>query len=84
MISRDIIYRVIDSERNYQDLKWGNPEHDKNESVGNFLIYIERYLNHAKNAYIDANHEIEALARVRQIAALAVACMEQHGAPHRI
>lgn len=77
------VYEAIDSEREYQDQKWGNPRHDEQESMGNFLIYIERYLNRAKAGFYDHNATVDVLNDVRKIAALAVAAMEQFGAPKR-
>lgn len=77
------VYEAIDSEREYQDEKWGNPRHDEQESMGNFLIYIERYLNRAKAGFYDHNATVDVLNDVRKIAALAVAAMEQFGAPKR-
>ena len=82
MAKREEVLEAVEGEREYQDERWG-AEHDKQESIGNFLIYIERYLSKAKDAYIDANHAEPALHEVRKIAALAVACMEVHGAPRR-
>lgn len=83
MAKREEALEAVEAEREYQDQRWGGSVHDANESVGNFLIYIERYLDKAKNAYVDANHSEPALHEVRKIAALAVACMEVHGAPKR-
>jgi hypothetical protein len=77
------VYEAIDREREYQDARWGGVPHDARESVGNFLIYMERYLQKAKDAYVDASHSTEALREIRKVAALAVACMEVHGAPRR-
>lgn len=81
-VSREDVYESVSSEREYQVRKWG-VDHDENESVGNFLIYLERHLQLAKDAYIDSMYESQALEHVRKVAALAVACMEQHGAPRR-
>jgi hypothetical protein len=60
-----------------------DPRHDEQESMGNFLIYIERYLNRAKAGFYDHNATVDVLNDIRKIAALAVAAMEQFGAPKR-
>jgi hypothetical protein len=83
MTLRSEVYNTIDDERDYQDAKWGGPPHDQSETVGNFLIYLERYLVKAKDAYVDAGHSTQALHEIRKIAALAVCCMEVHWAPTR-
>lgn len=80
MIPRSEAYAAIDTERSYQDVKWG-PLFDDNEwSVGDWLIFIERYVDEAKNSIGNDN---AALDSVRKVAGLAVACMEHHGAPKR-
>lgn len=78
---RKRVYQAIDGEREYQDNRWG-PEHDEKESLGNFLLYIEKYLFRAK-ANFSCTNEISTLHEVRKIAALAVAAMERFGAPQR-
>lgn len=82
MARRDEAMDAIVGEREYQEKRWGS-DHDEHESVGNFLIYIERYLAKAKDAYVDVAATEAALHEVRKIGALALACMERHGAPKR-
>jgi hypothetical protein len=92
-ISRQQVYGIIDSERNYQDSRWGATlsgdrapaagQSGGDRSVDEFILYIAGYTNDAVH---NASHFAKAedkLAIVRKIAGLCVACMEQHGAPTR-
>jgi len=80
MPSRKEVYVAIDSERDYQDNKWRNAYDDSEWSAGDWLIFIERYLNKAKDTLGD---EDATLDNIRKIAGLAVAAMEYKGAPMR-
>ncbi len=92
-MNRDLVYKIIDSERDYQDSRWGNtlsgnrtPGPDQNggdRSVDEFVTYIVGY---ADDLLREASHFADTekkLAVIRKIAGLCVACMEQHGAPYR-
>jgi hypothetical protein len=84
MTKRSIVYEAIDGERDYQDERWGGSGTHGVHSVTEFLTYIQDYTNealHIESREEDANQK--ALHIVRKIAALGVACMEQHGAPNR-
>lgn len=78
------VVQAIGSERDYQNKRWAGHSHTSTE----YLVYIEHYLNIAKQKAStldfteDVNHDAM-LSDVRKIAALAVACMEEHGAPQR-
>lgn len=73
---RKEVYTIIDSERDYQD---NQPKHsieqDKNHSVGDWLWFIQKYVNYASDEVnnLDTDASLEG---VRKIAALCVACME--------
>ena len=88
MIERKEVYEAIDSERDYQDEIWGNSlsggrPGNGERTVDEFALYIAGYTNDlVQNASHFAPSE-EKLNIVRKIAGLAVACMEQHGAPKR-
>lgn len=81
-------FKAINSERDYQDKKWNTsttPTGGKH-TVTEFLVYVEYYLDHAKQLVTllaDPKASKDALHDVRKIAGLAVACMEQNGAPLR-
>ena len=83
------IFNIIESERKYQDSKWGHTLSDDrpgdgSRSVDEFALYISGYaavLVHAASTTGTPNSKLEV---VRKIAALCVACMEQHGCPQRM
>lgn len=87
--TREEVYRAIDTERTYQDSKWGNTlsgnrPGDGSRTTDEFALYILGYSHKLlDNASTFANTE-DKLEIVRKIAGLCVACMEQHGAPKRI
>jgi Ni,Fe-hydrogenase I small subunit len=72
--SRKLIYDAIDRERNYQAEK-----HLEEElSVGEFILIIEDELREAKEEWNKSGNK-RALEEILQIAATAVAAIEQHG-----
>lgn len=76
------IYNTIDSEREYQDKKWGGESHDQQHRVADWLLFIEIQLNEAKqNLYTSGNEA--GLNNIKKIAALCVACMEKYGSLKR-
>ena len=82
-MERENVYKRIDQERDYQDIKWKNNDvPDDEKSIAEWLNYIEFHLGKAKNEIYYLKHQ-EALAEVRKIAALAVKCMEIHGCSER-
>ena len=93
MSTRKEVYAAIDSERAYQDKLWGHTlsgDHLTSEmqpggtrTVDEFSLYIIGYAN---DLLVNTSHYVEEEAKldiIRKISALGVACMEQHGAPHR-
>lgn len=80
--ARSDAYCAIDSEREYQDRKWGGPSHDETHSAGDFVAYIQRAARKALD-HDSKGDEDAVLHEVRQIAALAVACMESQGVRYR-
>jgi hypothetical protein len=81
-MKRKEVYKLIDGERAYQDSRWARPDTDKETTVASWIIYIEKKLDEAKDKiyWLDNN---AALERIRQIAALAVVCMENNDTPPR-
>jgi len=86
-LDRRDVYKRIDGERDYQDLRWNSnlregdvPDEDK--PVSEWLNYIEFHLLKAKNANYHLNKDAS-LAELRKVAALAVRAMEIHGCPAR-
>lgn len=86
--SRDEVYDVLDGERAYQETRW-NADTTENEGrhvVAEWVLYMEHYLNLAKQALStqpEPSAQLQALHIVRKVTALGVACMEQNGAPQR-
>jgi hypothetical protein len=78
--SRDEVYTAIDTERNYQEERWPFHKHSATE----FLVFINHYVSKAMACASTENHNDNVLDGLRKIAALAVAAMEEHGAPPRI
>lgn len=74
------VYEAINTERAYQDKKWGAAGVS---SIDEFSLYIAGY---TADLVKETSHNLtgtEALNIIRKIAALGVACMEHHGAPKR-
>lgn len=88
MTTRTTVFAAIDSERAYQK-KWEDPsmtDSGGKHSVTEFLVYIRDYTEealHFLSREPDPICEPKALHSLRKIAALAVAAMEQWGAPLR-
>lgn len=79
-MKRKKIYKAIDSERDYQDLKWNDPKESK--LPAEFLIDIEIHLNKAKKHNYDIDYD-GVMDELRKIAALAVKCGEIYGIDKR-
>lgn len=85
---RKEVYEAIDSERAYQASKWNQHTTTSGgfHSPVEWLVYMRDYVEEAlrfatRNADPVANHF--AMENIRKIGALAVAAMEEHGAPTR-
>lgn len=91
LASRDIVYAVIDGERQYQDDQQGNAKAHENRiggpekpmDTGSFLLCMEKCLADAREAWYKPDGGTTCLPFVRKVAALAVATMEHYGAPPR-
>jgi hypothetical protein len=87
-MEREHVYKRIDAERKYQDLRWNSGQRagdtpDEEKPVAEWLNYIEYHLSKAKDCNYHLNKE-DALEELRKVAALAVRAMEIHGCPERI
>ena len=88
MTARHDVYYALDSERTYQETRWNSQTTTSGglHSLEEWVVYIDNYLQEAK-AHLTRNEkkigDPLALATIRKITAMGVACMEQHGAPHR-
>ena len=87
-MERTYVYKCIDTERQYQDLRWSprrenNETPDESKPPAEWINYIEFHIAKAKREIYLLNEE-EALAHIRKVAALAVRCLEIHGCPERV
>lgn len=87
-VARSEVYAAIDSERDFQD-KFVIPERGyyPTHTLGEFVLMLNQYAAQAMQKWThhkdSALGDEESLHEVRKVAALAVRCMEQHGAPKR-
>lgn len=88
MPSRREVYATIDTERAYQDKKW-NPKTTTSggqHSFEEWFTYIDDYVSEAQHILSRETKKVadEKSAHImRKVAAMAVAAMEQLGAPPR-
>jgi hypothetical protein len=86
--TREEVYAAIDTEREYQMDVWpeGNlPNADNPLNIGECILLLDEYVSKARLAWTQEHKpETEALDIMRKCAGIAVNCMEQHGAPHRV
>lgn len=76
-MTRAEVFALLEEERQHQDKKWGSVT-DHPHDVGGWLTLIRVYLTRAEAAWATSRGDAGALAEVRKLAALAVACLEQH------
>ena len=81
MATRGEVYEALDSEREYQIRKWGDLD-DRN-AIGDFLIYMERELQKARDSYYSPDEPRGVLDGIRKVTAIGVATLEKYGAPKR-
>ena len=87
-MSRKVVYKAIDSERNYQDSRWNEETTSSGgqHSPEEWFMYIEDYVNEAKHILSRKNvNEAypKAMDIMRKVAGMAVAAMEQNGTNNR-
>lgn len=76
--AKQMAFDAIVAERHYQDRKWGTIQEHPLE-VSAWLIVMRKLLNDAEAAWCWQRGDVGALDEIRKVAAVAVACMEQHG-----
>lgn len=81
-MSRKFVYELIDKERRYQQIKWGEL-HDDDHRIADYLVILKVLLDDANLAIGRGTDDQAALAAIRKIAAVSVACMERFDAPSR-
>ena len=81
-MNKESVYESIDSERAYQDRKWGGVLKHPHE-VGGWLTIMRTLLADAEFAWAGNDGDYSALVEIRKLLAVGVACAEQHGLPAR-
>ena len=79
---RGRVYEAIDSERYFQDRKWGTIAEHPHE-VGGWLTIMRQLLRDADAAWAKSSTDHTALEEIRKVVAVGVACLEQHGVQTR-
>ena len=82
-MTREEVYNIINKERDYQDSLWGGRPHDEFKSVGDFIVYMDRYMTQVKEEYTTKAGNTAALDQLRKVVALGIACFEYNGVPPR-
>jgi hypothetical protein len=83
---RVLAYAAIDGERAYQEQRWNREPGAPVHTVAEWLVYLQCYVQQGMSQVtFSADPEASELAlhTIRKIAAMGVACMEEHGAPKR-
>lgn len=81
-MQREKVYEAIDSERQYQDKKWGTVDQHPHE-VGGYLTLMRKLLTDAEVAWASNDGDYRAMIEIRKVLAVGVACAEQHSMPSR-
>ena len=87
-MERQEVYKLIDGERTYQDMRWNETTTSSGgkHSPEEWFMYIEDYIHEAKHELSRLPNAIavpRAMSIMRKVGAMAVAAMEQNGAPPR-
>lgn len=80
--TRDTVYSAIDGERDYQDQHTLHEPTDPGFTTGDYITMMQHYVNQLPAAWAlnPGAAPPEVLHNMRKIAAIAVQCMEFHGA----
>jgi hypothetical protein len=78
-IKQEVI-NSIESERNYQELRWPGHHH----TTAEWLLIMQKCLDDAQRKWVTGHGDDQALHEIRQVVAVGVAAMEQCGAPPRL
>ena len=80
VMKREDVYKLIDGEREYQKKRHEKhivPHRDEDHSIADWVIYMEEHIARAKLEIYNLTFE-RAMAEVRKVTALGVACMEHN------
>lgn len=81
-MDRSKVYEAIDSERDWQDRKWGTIQQHPHE-VGGWITLMRKLLADAEAEWCTSSGDYNALQEIRKVISLGVACGEQHGIQSR-
>lgn len=84
LVSRGLVYAVINDERQYQDSLDVFRTDGASRSVGDYVTMFQYYLAEANKAWTMNPGDRQTLDVIRKLTAIAVHCMEDHGAPERV
>lgn len=75
----DQVFRAIQEERDYQDVKWGTiDEHP--QSIPGYLLIIRKELEEAEMGWMkNVQGRDSAMSEILQVAAVCVAALQQYG-----
>lgn len=76
------VFAAIARERAWQDQKWGTIAEHPHE-VGGWLTLVRKELREAEDAWCSQRGDASALEELLQVAAVAIACIQQHGIVER-
>jgi hypothetical protein len=83
MPTRDEVYAVVNSERDYQEKLREVRSTNGHRTMGDYLVLLNHYIVEANQSYVKNRGPVMSIHEVRKIAAIAVKCMEEFGAPKR-
>jgi hypothetical protein len=79
-LTMEEVFELIRKERDFQDIKWGSLE-EKQQSLAGYLLIIQKELDEATLGWVkNKTGKDSALTELVQVAAVAVACLQQYGA----
>ncbi len=73
------VIQCIKKERDYQDEKWGSLD-EREQSIPGYMLVLKKELVEAEDGWcknVQGKHS--SLAELIQVAAVAIACLQQHG-----
>ena len=77
--AREQIFELINKERQRQDTKYGSLD-SKKQSLAGYMLILKKELTEAEDGWMkNKQFGHSALEEILQVAAVAIACLEQHG-----
>lgn len=86
--TRTEVYQAVNTERDFQDsFVLPDRQYYQTHTLGEFILMLNQYAAQCQQKWTHHSDKVdgypESLHEVRKLAAIAVRCMEQHGAPLR-